>query len=131
MLLLAGAHTVAAQDTSQPAAPPLPCPAQPSEALLASAIPALTSGQSNTSQPAGAAWHCITVQFEYDFSKTPPCVGSKPKHPCVAQFAIYETTAGTKKKSRVFLFYVPLPVKQSGAVQVTGESPKQIDFVLG
>jgi len=125
ILLLAGARTVGAQQT----APPLPCPTQPTAAAQSTAP---SSGQNAPQQtPPTDAWHCITVQFEYDFSKTPPCTGSKPKHPCVAQFAIYETTAGTNKKNRVFLFYVPLPVKQSGTVQVTGESPKQIDFVLG
>ena len=113
----------------QPTPPPLPCPTQPTAAAQSTAP---SSGQNAPQQtPPTDAWHCITVSFEYDFSKTPPCAGSKPKHPCVAQFAIYETTAGTNKKNRVFLFYVPLPVKQSGAVQVTGESPKQIDFVLG
>jgi hypothetical protein len=125
ILLLAGARTVAAQQT----APPLPCPTQASSSAQSTAP---SSGQNAPQQtPPADAWHCITVQFQYDFSKTPPCAGSKPKHPCVAQFAIYETTAGTNKKHRIFLFYVPLPAKPSGVVQVTGESPKQIDFVLG
>jgi len=131
ILLFASAHAVGAQQTSQPPTPPLPCPAQPSEAPLASAIPAATSGQSNTSQPTGAAWHCVSVKFNYDFSQTPRCVGSKPKHPCVAQFAIYDTTTGTKKKARTFLFDDSLPAKTEGIVPITGESPKQINFALG
>ncbi|HXX43325.1 MAG TPA: hypothetical protein VEJ38_01255 [Candidatus Acidoferrales bacterium] len=131
VLLFASAHSAVAQQASQPAAPPLPCPAQPSPAPQSSAIPAAAVGQSDTSQPTGAAWHCVSVKFNYDFTKTPPCTGSKPKHPCVAQFAIYDTSSGTKKKNRILLFNVPLPPAPSGVMPISGQSPNQRDFALG
>lgn len=98
--------------------------------------PASSSAQSQTApqpspQTPSHQLHFIIVNFDYDFSKTPPCSPRKPKRPCVAQFAIYETTAGTLEKLRIFLFYVPLPAKRNGSVPITFQSPKQIDFVLG
>jgi len=125
------APAAAAQQSSQPTA--LPCPTQPSAAPQSSALPSDTAtGQpSTTTPPPSDAWHCVTVKFAYDFTKTPPCTGSKPKHPCVAQFAIYDTTAGTGRSHRTFLFDVALPAAPSGVVPISGQSPKQIDFALG
>jgi len=133
ILLFTSAHAVGAQQTPQPATPPLPCPTQASPASPTSAQSTTAPGQSNASQqtPPGTAWHCISVKFNYDFSATPPCKGSKPKHPCVAQFAIYNTTAGPKKKDRVFLFDVSLPANPVGVMPIAGESPQQLSFPLG
>jgi hypothetical protein len=78
------------------------------------------------------AWHCITVTFAYDFNKTPPCAAAKPVHPCVAQFGIYETTAGMSKTHAVALFNVALPPNPKGVVAgITQQSTKPIDLVLG
>ncbi len=130
-LAAAFAPCAAAQQLTTPATPPLPCPAQPS-AGPTSTPPAVPASQSSSSQtPPTEAWHCVSVQFQYDFGKTPPCAGTNPKHPCVAQFAIYDTSNGTGKRHRTFLFNVPLPAKTSGVEPVSGQSPKQIDFMLG
>jgi len=120
ILLFASAHAVGAQQTPQPATPPLPCP-----------TPASLASSTSAQTPGANAWHCINVKFNYDFSATPPCKGSKPKHPCVAQFAIYNTTTGTKKKDRVFLFDVSLPANPVGVMPIAGESPQQLNFPLG
>jgi len=121
ILLLAGARTVAAQDTSQPAAPPASPPSSTQSAA-----------QSPDQAPPQRASHYITVTFDYDFSKTPPCAAKNPANPCVSEFAIFETTAGERKEQRIPLFNVPVPPNSKGVVKgITQQSPKQYDFVLG
>ena len=121
ILLLAGARTVAAQDTSQPAAPPASPPSSTQSAA-----------QSPDQAPPQRASHYITVTFDYDFSKTPPCAAKNPANPCVLEFAIFETTAGERKEQRIPLFNVPVPPNSKGVVKgITQQSPKQYDFVLG
>lgn len=124
ILLLLGAHSIGQQS------------ALPSSSASSVQTSPQSSGQTPQQfAPQQAALphalHYITVSFDFDFSKTPPCAPVKPNHPCVAQFAVYETTAGTGKKHRIFLFSVPLPAKQTGVVPITFQSPQQIDFVLG
>lgn len=105
IMLFGGARVVAAQQSAPPA--------------------------SREAQPSPHARHHISVTFDWDFDKTPPCSPTKPTHPCVDRFAMYETTAGTSKQHRIFLFYVPLPEKQTGFVPIEFQGPKQFDFVLG
>jgi hypothetical protein len=128
LLLLACARAVAAQQpasaTSSQTSTPMPCPAPPSSAQ--------SSAQPPQQTPPSDAWHCVTVTFDYDFSKTPPCPTTKPVHPCADHFSIFETTAGLGKDERIPLFEVPLPPKPKRVVtRITQQSPKQIDFELG
>jgi len=137
ILLLAGASASAAQQpNSRPAA--ATSAQTPSRARSTSApAPSQTSCQPPVNSPqAPDAWHCVTVKFDYDFNKTPPCSAARPVHPCVGQFAIYETTATTNRASKnnqpIFLFNAPLPRKRKGIVTgITRQSPAPIDLVLG
>jgi hypothetical protein len=154
LLFLAAAQPVRAQNATSPAAsgeasalahaptPPaaptsatIPAPA-PSQAPMNSAsAPLLSQCQQllpAASPQAPGAWHCITVTFDYDFKKTRPCAAAKPVHPCVAQFGIYETTAGMNKTNALPLFNVPLPPNPKGVVTgITQQSAKPIDLALG
>lgn len=103
---------------------------QPAPPQATSSQQSTQSSDSQSSQPPFAL-HFITVTFDYDFAKTPPCSKKKPVHPCVDHFSIFETTAGTKKKYRVPLFDVPLPSQPQGKKTVSQQSPQQINFVLG
>ena len=127
LLLLAGARYVAAQQPASPTSAKTSAQT-PSQAPSSSPQPC---GQPPLAQPPTSAWHCITVNFNYNFSTTPACSANNSVHPCTAQFAIYETTAGTGATTRIFLFNVPLPAKQSGVVSVTMQSPRQINWGLG
>jgi hypothetical protein len=129
LLFLAAAQPVRAQDATSPAHP-----GQASSLAHASAPPPSPCEQllPAPSPQAPDAWHCITVTFNYDFTKTPPCSAAKPVHPCVAQFGIYETTAGMNKANARPLFNVPLPPNPKGVVTgITLQSPKPIDLALG
>ena len=114
-----GQGTTAQQATSTQPAPPQGTSSQQ------------TTPSSDTQSSPPDALHFITVTFDYDFTKTPPCSTKKPVHPCADHFSIFETTNGTKKKYRVPLFDVPLPAKPQGKKTVTQKSPQQIDLVLG
>jgi len=154
LLFLAAAQPVRAQNATSPAASgqasslahaPAP-PAAPTSATIPAPAPSQAPTNSASAPPqspcqqllpapspqAPDAWHCITVTFAYDFKKTPPCAGAKPVHPCVAQFGIYETTAGMNKTNAVPLFNVALPPNPKGVVAaITQQSPKPIDLALG
>ena len=154
LLFLAAAQPVRAQDATSPAPSreasslahsPAP-PAAPTSAIIPAPAPSQAPTNSASAPPqspcqqllpapspqASDAWHCITVTFAYDFTKTPPCAAVKPVHPCVAQFGIYETTAGMNKTNALPLFNVPLPPNPKGVVTgITLQSPKPIDLALG
>jgi hypothetical protein len=74
--------------------------------------------------PASApAKHTITVRFDYDFNRTPACPQPKDK-PCVAQFIVYDISAGTMPEKRFKLFTVAVPPDAKGAVRgIKGTSP--------
>jgi len=96
--------------------------------------PQSTRASASTSQTPPDALHYITVTFDYDFTKTPPCSTSKKHavHPCAGQFSIFETTNGTSQRHRILLFNVPLPPYPQGVVKgITLKSPQKIDLVLG
>ena len=66
--------------------------------------------------------HTITVNFNYDFSKTPSC-SETTKKMCVVQFNVYDISAGLK--SRRNLFSVPAPPGETKLVKgITGKSPR-------
>ncbi len=106
----------------QPAANQSVCPQQPPTQQQAA------QSQSAGSTPASpdSAMHCITVQFDYDFSKTPAC-SAKVKTVCVQKFSVYDISGGKP----YFLFSVPLPQNTEGLVKgITATSPRLL-FAVG
>jgi len=133
ILLLAGARAVAAQQPpSQAGASPTSAQSAAQAQSTSQELPCDASPPAPQQTPPTDAWHCITVTFDYDFTKTPACPGKNPATPCVSEFAIFETTAGERKDQRIPLFKVPVPPNSKGVVKgIAQQSPYQRDFVLG
>ena len=65
--------------------------------------------------------HTITVKFNYDFTKTPPCPAKIVDKKCVAEFDVYDVSGGKFK-----LFTVSAPAGATGIVMgITGTSPRR------
>ncbi len=76
--------------------------------------------------PAGSAMHSITVKFDYDFTKTPPC-SAKVTTACVQKFDVYDIS-GDKP---YLLFSVPVPANAQEAMKgITATSPRML-FAVG
>lgn len=97
-----------------------------------------TTGQSNAAPqssgtqpgpnpaPSGSAMHSITVQFDYDFTKTPAC-STKVTTACVKAFDVYDIS-GDKP---YLLFSVPVPQNAQGVMKgITATSPRTL-FAIG
>ena len=85
--------------------------------------PGASSAGKNTPR-AGSHPHKITVTFDYDFTKTPSCAPPKVKDKCVAQFNIYDISAGVNSRSK--LFSMPPPVGETKRVTgITATSPER------
>lgn len=70
--------------------------------------------------------HYVTVQFNYNFWRTPAC-SETVKAACVEEFVAYDVTDGVKSPKE--LFEIKLPAKPVGIVQgITGKSPMKIAF---
>jgi hypothetical protein len=80
-------------------------------ALLRTAIVAtlLSSGGQAESHK-----HSITLKFDYDFRIMPACVSGVEKN-CVAQFNVYDITAGVAKRTK--LASIPVPSGARGFVK--------------
>jgi len=73
--------------------------------------------------------HFVTVKFDYDFSKTPPC-SAKVTKDCVQQFVAYDISAGVKHRRK--LFEIPLPADtKNQATPIAATSPQKLDFESG
>jgi hypothetical protein len=83
--------------------------------------------QEGTSAPvAGSAQHSITVQFDYDFTKTPVCTAKVTKA-CVQKFDVYDIS-GAKP---YLLFSIPAPQNANGLMKgITATSPRMW-FAIG
>jgi hypothetical protein len=69
---------------------------------------------------AGSALHSITVQFDYDFTKTPACTAKVTKA-CVQKFNVYDIS-GAKP---YLLFSIPAPQNAQGVMEgITATSPR-------
>ncbi len=86
-----------------------------------------SSSQKGSSDPSSeSAMHSITVQFDYDFTKTPACT-AKVTSACVQTFNVYDIS-GDKP---YFLFAVPVPPNAQGAMKgITATSPRLL-FAVG
>jgi hypothetical protein len=72
-------------------------------------------------QPAASSKHTITVNFDYDFSKTPACSKTVTKA-CVQEFIVYDISAGLTVRTK--LFSIPVPPGETKLVKgITGKSP--------
>jgi hypothetical protein len=67
--------------------------------------------------------HTITVKFDYDFTKMPACAPPpKVNEKCVAQFNVYDISAGPQRRTK--LFSIPAPVGETKQVAgITATSP--------
>jgi hypothetical protein len=78
--------------------------------------------QVQTPQTSVPASHSLTVNFDYDFRRTPAC-SAKIKKRCVRQFVVYDISAGGAKRSK--LFTIPAPREARGPVNgITSASPR-------
>jgi hypothetical protein len=92
-----------------------------------STAPQSSGAPQGTNPPAaGSAMHSITVQFDYDFTKTPPC-SAKVTTACVKTFDVYDIS-GDKP---YLLFSIPVPPNAQGAMKgITATSPRML-FAVG
>jgi hypothetical protein len=82
--------------------------------------------QQSATVPPGSAMHCITVNFDYDFTKTPAC-SAKVKTACIQTFDVYDIS-GDKP---YLLFSVPAPPEAHGTVKgISATSPRML-FAVG
>jgi hypothetical protein len=69
---------------------------------------------------AGSAMHSITVQFDYDFTKTPVCTAKVTKA-CVQKFNVYDISS----EKPYLLFSIPAPPNAQGLMKgITATSPR-------
>lgn len=89
---------------------------------LASALSGTAQNASSPApQPASPSKHAVTVNFDYDFSKTPACSKMVTKA-CVQQFIVYDISAGLTARTK--LFSIPVPPGETKLVKgITGKSP--------
>jgi hypothetical protein len=76
--------------------------------------------------PSGSAMHSITVQFDYDFTKTPAC-STKVTTACVKTFDVYDIS-GDKP---YLLFSIPVPPNAQGAMKGITATSTRMWFAIG
>jgi hypothetical protein len=87
-----------------------------------------SSGAQTPEQPPQVVKRNVTVTFDYDFSKFPPC-SAKVTKKCIQQFDVWEVSDPAKQ---VFLFTVPVPPGAKGLVKgITGTSPNKQAYFTG
>ena len=86
-----------------------------------SAAPESSDARKGTNPPpAGSAMHSITVQFDYDFTKTPGC-SAKVTTACVQKFDVYDISG----EKPYLLFSIPVPQNAQGVMKgITATSPR-------
>jgi len=85
------------------------------------------SAQQSTPDPAHPT-HVVTVTFDYDFGKTPPCSAEVTKQ-CVQQFIAYDISAGVNHPT--MLFPIPLPANAVGQVKGITKASPPLEFEPG
>lgn len=114
------ARVAAQSSTSRP-----PAPSQSAVQVPTQAAPA---SQQAAAQQSQVVQRTVTVTFDYDFSKYPPC-SSKITKKCIQQFNVWEVS---DPANQVFLFTVPVPPDAKGLVKaITGTSPRKRSFFTG
>jgi len=83
------------------------------------------SGQPSSPEAAEndpANLHSISVKFDYDFQKSPPCSEKPALKTCIKQFDVYDVSG-----ARFRLFSIPVPKDATGMVKgIAGQSPSRI-----
>ena len=88
--------------------------------------PAGNSQQKGGDPSSESAMHSITVQFDYDFTKTPACT-AKVTSTCVQTFNVYDISG----EKPYFLFSVPVPPNAQGMMKgISATSPRML-FAVG
>jgi hypothetical protein len=86
------------------------------------------SGTQHGANPpaAGSAMHSITVQFDYDFGKTPACA-AKVTTACIKTFDVYDISG----EKPYLLFSIPVPANAQGLMKgIVATSPRML-FAIG
>jgi hypothetical protein len=105
---------------------------QQSPASQASATPQSSGTQQSGTQEgtnapvAGSAQHSITVQFDYDFTKTPACTAKVTKA-CVQKFNVYDISG----EKPYILFSIPAPQNAQGLVKGISATSPRMWFAIG
>ena len=97
-------------------------------AAVQSSATAQGSGTQHGANPpaAGSAMHSITVQFDYDFTKTPACT-AKVTTACIKTFDVYDISG----EKPYLLFSIPVPANAQGLMKgVVATSPRML-FAIG
>jgi hypothetical protein len=99
----------------------------PSQSAVQVPTQAASASQAAEQQPQ-VVQRTVTVTFDYDFSKYPPC-SSKVTKKCIQQFNVWEVS---DPANEFFLFTVPVPPNAKGIVKgITGTAPKKRSFFTG
>jgi hypothetical protein len=103
--------------------------AEPPPSMSAVQVPTQAASASQTAeQQPQVVQRTVTVTFDYDFSKYPPC-SAKVTKKCIQQFNVWEVSDPTKQ---LFLFTVPVPPDSKGMVKgITWTSPNKRVFFTG
>jgi hypothetical protein len=86
------------------------------------------SGTQHGANPpaAGSAMHSITVQFDYDFTKTPACTANVTTA-CIKTFDVYDISG----EKPYLLFSIPVPANVQGLMKgIAATSPRML-FAIG
>jgi hypothetical protein len=92
-------------------------------AVLAGATISACGGKSQRAEAQNAPPepHIVSVSFDYDFQKSPPCTVKNAPKKCVKQFNVYDVSGGRFK-----LFSIPVPDDAKGVVKdISGKSPQR------
>jgi hypothetical protein len=85
-----------------------------------------SDAQKGSNPPAGSALHSISVQFDYDFTKTPACTAKVTKA-CVQKFNVYDIS-GDKP---YLLFSIPAPPNAQGMMKGIAATSPRMWFAVG
>jgi hypothetical protein len=92
-----------------------------------SAAPESSDARKGTKPPpAGSAMHSITVQFDYDFTKTPGC-SAKVTTACVQKFDVYDISG----EKPYLLFSIPVPQNAQGVMKGIAATSPRMWFAVG
>jgi hypothetical protein len=82
--------------------------------------------QGTNSPAAGSALRSISVQFDYDFTKTPACTAKVTKA-CVQKFDVYDISG----EKPYLLFSIPVPQNAQGLVKGISATSPRMWFAVG
>jgi hypothetical protein len=74
----------------------------------------------------GSALHSMTVQFDYDFTKTPACTAKVTKA-CVQKFNVYDISG----EKPYLLFSIPAPQHAQGLMKGISATSPRMWFAIG